>query len=43
MGKTVHSDICRKKGFNVTKKWYEHKPYYLVQKMSLLKFSGQYH
>ena len=25
MGKTVHWDICRKKGFNVPKKWYEHK------------------
>ena len=26
MGKTVHQDICRKKGFNVPEKQYEHKP-----------------
>ena len=26
MGKTVHWDICRKKGFNVPEKWYEQKP-----------------
>ena len=39
MGRTVHWDICRKKGFNVLKKWYEHRPIPL-QKMSLLKFSG---
>ena len=26
MGKTVHSDVCSKKGFNVPEKWYEHKP-----------------
>ena len=26
MGKTVHWDICRKKGFNVPKKWQEQKP-----------------
>ena len=26
MGKTVHWDTCRKKGFNVPDKWYEHKP-----------------
>ena len=26
MGKTVHWDICKKKGFNVPEKWYEHKP-----------------
>ena len=26
MGKTVHLNICRKKGFNVPEKWYEHKP-----------------
>ena len=26
MGKTVHWDICRKKGFNVPEKWYKHKP-----------------
>ena len=26
MGKAVHWDTCRKKGFNVPEKWYEHKP-----------------
>ena len=26
MGKAVHWDTCRKKGFNVSEKWYEHKP-----------------
>ena len=26
MGKAVLWDICRKKGFNVPDKWYEHKP-----------------
>ena len=26
MVKIVHWDVCRKKGFNVPNKWYEHKP-----------------
>ena len=38
MGKTVHWDICRKKGFNVHRNGINTK-FYLLQKMSPLKFS----
>ena len=42
MRKTVHWDICRKKGFNVPEKWYERKPLLCTENQSF-KILWDYH
>ena len=31
MGKAIHWDLCRKKGFATTDKWYEHEPHPITE------------
>ena len=38
MGMTVHWEICRKKGFNLPDKWYEHKPLPCTENESFITF-----